>query len=325
MLHMLQRHEPKGLYKEGEAVYNHHLDTFLCAADKGSFSKAAEELYISPNAVMKQINLLERSLDLRLFIRDNHGLLLTPAGEVIYRETKAMKRRSDRILTQARALDRGDSSVIRVGSSLMRSGQAVVELWRRVQDQCPDIKLQIVPFDDRSENYRETLEGLGQEIDIIFGLFPSSLYGSQYNMLTLGNTPLCCAVPLGHPLAGREKISVSDLYGQQLNILRRGGTVYIDALRDELQKRHPQVEIIDVPDYDLEVLHQCEVNGGLLLTAEIWKDLHPSLVTVPVEWSFSVPYGLLYPKHPARAVERFIEALRKLRGIEKETPGVPGK
>ena len=45
-------------------MYNHHLDTFLCAADMGSFSRAAEELFVSPNAVMKQINLLESHLDL---------------------------------------------------------------------------------------------------------------------------------------------------------------------------------------------------------------------------------------------------------------------
>lgn len=39
--------------REGADMYNHHLDTFICAADAGSFSKAAEALFVSPNAVMK--------------------------------------------------------------------------------------------------------------------------------------------------------------------------------------------------------------------------------------------------------------------------------
>ena len=43
-------------------VYNHQLETFLRVADAGSFNKAAEESYISPTAVIKQINLLEDSL-----------------------------------------------------------------------------------------------------------------------------------------------------------------------------------------------------------------------------------------------------------------------
>ena len=47
-------------------MYNPQLDTFLCVVEAGSFNKAAEKLYISPPAVIKQINLLEESLDLRL-------------------------------------------------------------------------------------------------------------------------------------------------------------------------------------------------------------------------------------------------------------------
>ena len=60
-------------------MYNQQLDTFLCVADAGSFNKAAERLYISPPAVIKQINLLEESLGLQLFVRTHRGLQLTPA------------------------------------------------------------------------------------------------------------------------------------------------------------------------------------------------------------------------------------------------------
>ena len=41
-------------------MYNSYLDTFICVADCGSFNKAAEQLFISPTAVMKQINALEK-------------------------------------------------------------------------------------------------------------------------------------------------------------------------------------------------------------------------------------------------------------------------
>lgn len=61
-------------------LYNPQLDTFLRVADAGSFSKAAEEAYITPTAVIKQINLLEESLDVKLFDRSHRGLTLTKAG-----------------------------------------------------------------------------------------------------------------------------------------------------------------------------------------------------------------------------------------------------
>ena len=44
-------------------MYNPQLETFLRVADAGSFNKAAEELFITPPAVIKQITSLESSLD----------------------------------------------------------------------------------------------------------------------------------------------------------------------------------------------------------------------------------------------------------------------
>lgn len=65
-------------------MYNPLLTAFVCAADCGSFTKAAEKLYLSPTAVMKQINALESHLQLQLISRTNQGIRLTAAGESIY-------------------------------------------------------------------------------------------------------------------------------------------------------------------------------------------------------------------------------------------------
>ena len=50
-------------------MYNPQLETFLCVADAGSFNKAAATLYITPTAVVRQVNLLESSLGLTLSTR----------------------------------------------------------------------------------------------------------------------------------------------------------------------------------------------------------------------------------------------------------------
>lgn len=69
-------------------MYNKYLDAFIAAADFGSITKAAESLYLSPTAVMKQINQLEAHLNLTLFQRTNKGLILTEAGKSLYEDTK---------------------------------------------------------------------------------------------------------------------------------------------------------------------------------------------------------------------------------------------
>lgn len=69
-------------------MYNPQLETFIHVADTGSFNKAAEESYITSTAVIKQINLLEQSLDVKLFDRTHRGLTLTKAGRSLYKDAK---------------------------------------------------------------------------------------------------------------------------------------------------------------------------------------------------------------------------------------------
>ena len=69
-------------------MYNHQLETFIRVADAGSFNKAAEESYITPTAIIKQINLLEDSLGVKLFKRARRGLTLTKAGRSMYQDAK---------------------------------------------------------------------------------------------------------------------------------------------------------------------------------------------------------------------------------------------
>ena len=59
-----------------------NLQTFLAVAKLGSFTKAAEQNFISPTAVMKQINKLESELDCTLLERSSAGIRLKPEGEV---------------------------------------------------------------------------------------------------------------------------------------------------------------------------------------------------------------------------------------------------
>lgn len=70
--------------KERLSMYNHQRDTFIKVADTGSFSKVFEQLYISTNVVIKQINSLEGRIETPLFHRTYKGLTLTSAGQSLY-------------------------------------------------------------------------------------------------------------------------------------------------------------------------------------------------------------------------------------------------
>lgn len=151
-------------------MYNPQLETFLCVADAGSFNKAAATLYITPTAVVKQVNLLESSLGLTLFTRTHRGLVLTEAGKSLYKDSKYIIRYCKASVLRAKSAG-GEEKVIRIGTSPMTPGQFLVDLWPKVHSLCPDIKFELVPYENTPENAREILANLGQNIDIVAGPF----------------------------------------------------------------------------------------------------------------------------------------------------------
>ena len=54
-----------------------------------------------------------------------------------------------------------------------------------------------------------------------------------------------------------------------------------------------------------------EVNPYVLITQEVYADIHPNLVTIPLKSKYAMPYGLMYAKHPSDAVKQFIDAAEK--------------
>lgn len=98
-------------------MYNPQLETFLRVADAGSFNKAAEESFITPTAVIKQINLLEDSLGVKLFERSHRGLTLTKAGRSVYQDAKYIIQYCRDSITRAKNAMQKDSNIIRIGSS----------------------------------------------------------------------------------------------------------------------------------------------------------------------------------------------------------------
>ena len=294
-------------------MYNPQLETFLCVAESGSFNKAAEKLYISPPAVIKQINLLEESLGLQLFVRSHRGLQMTKAGQSLLQDARYIIQYCKDSVTRARNAVQETDNVIRIGTSAMTPAQVLVDLWPKVQRFCPDIKFQLVPFENTPENAREILGNLGRNIDVVAGIFDETMLRlRQCAGLELSREPICCAVSVHHSLAQKDKLTLDDLYGEKLMLMHRDWSHYVDLLRDDLWKNHPQIQIEDFNFYDVSVFNQCENNNCVLMAIENWRYVHPLLKVLPVDWSYTIPFGLLHAPNASPVVRRFLEAVRRV-------------
>ncbi len=109
-------------------MYNPQLETFIRVADAGSFNKAAEQAFITPTAVIKQMNLLEAELGVQLFERTHRGLSLTKAGSSLYQDTKYIIQYCRDSVTRAKNAMQEKADVIRIGTSPMTPAQVLVEL-----------------------------------------------------------------------------------------------------------------------------------------------------------------------------------------------------
>lgn len=294
-------------------MYNPQLETFIRVADAGSFNKAAEESFITPTAVIKQINLLEDSLGVKLFDRTHRGLHLTKAGHSLYQDSKYIIQYCRDSITRAKNAMQEDSNIIRIGSSPITPAQLLMELWSRVQALHPNIKFQIVPFENTPENAREILANLGKNIDIVGGIFDDTMLDVRACAgLELIRGPFHCAVSIHHRLATKDKLQLSDLYGENLLLMHRGWSRYVDQLRDDLWQNHPQINIVDFDFYGMDIFNRCENTNDVLLAIAGWANVHPLLKVIPVEWNHCIPYGILHSPTPTPIVQQFLDAAEKV-------------
>ena len=293
-------------------MYNQLLTTFVCVADNGSFNKAAEELFISSTAVMKQINSLENHLELKLLERTNHGIRLTSAGEVIYKHAKALFSYSEKVISEARRALNTEETTFKIGTSILNPCKPFMDLWYRINDKFPGYRLQIVPFEDSHTGALTEISSLGKKYDFLIGGCDSKQWLERCNFLQIGTYRQCIAVPREHPLAKRQKLTLQELFGETLLMVKQGDSPTVDCIREELQK-YPLIHIEDTPQfYDMEVFNYCVQRGFLLVTLECWADVHPSLITLPVDWNFSLPYGILYANHPSEEIRHILAAIQSV-------------
>ncbi len=293
-------------------MVNDILHSFVEVIDAGSFSKAAEKLYLSSTALMKQMNVLEEHVGVQLLIRTNRGIRATNAGISFYHDARFLLQYSEKAVVRARQAANTNPYMIRIGTSLLNPCNVLLDVWNTISDTYPQFKMQMVPFDDNATSWPSVYGMLGKDFDIMVGAYEKDNGFGAFQALKLGDYRVSVTVSREHPFAKKERLSVSDFYGERLVMIQPGSSPLIDDIRRYLKTEHQAIQIKDAPhQYTIETFNRCEENGAILLTFDGWKDVHPSLVTIPVDWQYTIPYGVLYPLKPSNSVLLFMSALQE--------------
>lgn len=144
--------------------------------------------------------------------------------------------------------------VIRVGISPMTPPQVFLNLWTRIQKIYPDMKFKLITFENTLENAREILANMGQNIDVVAGIFDETM--------------------LKFRGCDGTEILLDDLVGEDLMLMQRGWSYYGDLLRDDISRNHPLIKIIPVKwDYTMSfgILHSKIKDDNLFYTDDLYR------------------------------------------------------
>lgn len=290
-------------------MFDGRLETFVKVAQSGSFTKAAEELYLTPTAVMKQINALEKDLRVALFDRTNHGLHLTGAGEAFLSDARYLLEYLSRARERVREIYENENrKSIRIGTSVMTPAKFILDVWSEIQSRMPALKIELVPFDNNPVNSVEILRNLGQHIDVVAGLYDDRFLKERRCLAAhLYDKKIILAVPVAHALSAETIIASDKLKNSKVLFIRREWNRYIDDLRDQVEAKGVKTE--DFEMFNLAAYNRAVAENTPIITVEGWEDVHPLLRPIPADWDDTIPFGVFYSPTPTKLVKKFIDLL----------------
>jgi DNA-binding transcriptional LysR family regulator len=188
------------------------LQFYIAAAEAGSVSGAARALSISQSSVTEAIRGLEEDLGVVLFDRQARGILLTHKGSAFLRHARQIL--ADVATARTAFAEEAEAATGRLslGVTSLVAGYVLSDILARYRRAFPQIELNVI--EDNGDYLQHLL--IGGELDVAVLLTSSVKDRLALNVETLVVSPYRLWLPLGHPLAQQETITLEELAGQPL-------------------------------------------------------------------------------------------------------------
>ena len=296
------------------------MEYFVEVAECGSFSRAAEKLFVSQQGISKQIASVEQELDMTLIDRRNRRrITLTREGEILFSAWK-----------QALALYRDAMAEAMIAAGKLRRklrigiyeagpiADYVMPLINGYRAHEPDTDVECV---FGSEEY--IMNGLERgELDIAFALC------GKYRDYIINCYPIyydrvCIALSKRHPLAKREELTVGDLAGTPLYVLNNSYSYDANNNIRELLKANGCgagniVEVKDLNNLEM-MLHMAE--GVTFAPRILLRNSSDDICFFPVEDKKNGDSIILYTIWKNEKVREEVYKIIGIRGEDRQKTG----
>lgn len=184
------------------------LRYFIEIIEAGSYTLAAERLFVAQSALSRHIKELESSLRVQLLLRDSKPLKMTPSGQAFYDGAKQILSKVNETVMHTRRADSGARGTIRIlHSSSVPLGSRFFGPLQAYLRALPDVDADISQASSESQ---------GQEVaagraDIGLVRLPTHRKFPHLQVRELYTEPLMLAVADSHRLAGQAQVQAGAL------------------------------------------------------------------------------------------------------------------
>ena len=204
-----------------------HLRTIAAVARHGSFTKAAEELYLAQSAISQQIRRLETELGVEVFRRTSRKVELTAEGRVILGYAQRVLAEVDGLHSELEELTGLLSGRLRIGGVYPTGPYDLFGMLADFRAAHPGVAIHMV--EDTQDGVLAALRA--DELDCAFTALNPDALGNEFAATLLWEEEIVVAVPPGHALRDRDHVTFEQLAAEDLIAYRENS-----ALRRRLER-----------------------------------------------------------------------------------------
>ena len=276
------------------------LRYFEAVAQQRHFGRAAEQLFIAQPALSQHIKALEAELGVPLFTRSTRRVELTPAGERLYQRVREILPLLDAAVAEVRRVHSGEEGVIRLGFIGSATYELMPALSRSLQADLPKLRVELT-----GELLSPDVEAALRERRIDLGVLRPFDPPDGIEVRTLRSELLVAALPIDHPAADSDSVTLAELASEPFVNYVRGGSAMAGAVASACASAgfQPQVRL-EVRETASLVSFVAAGIGVALVPAGVQSvripgvvylqltDVHPSIDLV-VAWRSDGPAGVI--------------------------------
>ena len=193
-----------------------HLETFCRVADLKSFSKAADDLFLTQPTVSGHILSLEQSLSLRLFDRASREVRLTKSGEVFLEyASKILSFRKD-LLNALSEFSQGIRGELSLGASTIPGEYLLPKLIGDFKKEHPSFIISLKIADTK-----EIIQYVLQD-NVEFGIIGAKLNHPSLHYEKYEEDEIIVVAPSDHPLTRKKRVNLEELLKEPWIIREEG-------------------------------------------------------------------------------------------------------